>query len=177
MMRISFKKGVENQVLFFIRFLMILGWFWGGFWEYFGYRKQFKTYLYLALFTKPFFKVFGSILAGFWVPKWWGRSEGETSFSALASFGFPLGLPGPPFGLPLASLGLSLASFWHLFRPHWPPRGLPWPPFGLHFASLLPSHGLSLACVGLPWPARGFPVVLIIIIMVMIMIIIIIKII
>ena len=92
-----------------------------------GTKSTSKTYLNLALFSKPFFKDFGSILVGFWVPKWWGRGESETSFSALASFGFPL-----------ASLGLLLASPWPLLAS-------PWRPFG----SLLGSIGLPLAP---PWP-------------------------
>ena len=35
-----------------------------------GANTHEKTYLYSALFLKPFFKDFRSILVGFWVPKW-----------------------------------------------------------------------------------------------------------
>ena len=53
--RFSFKKEVENQVSFFIRFLMIFGWFWGRFWECFGYRNQFKNILKLSIVFKAVF--------------------------------------------------------------------------------------------------------------------------
>ena len=60
-----FTNGVENQVPFFIRFLMIFGWFWVGFGSVLGTESTSNTYLNLALFSKPFFKDFGSNLVGF----------------------------------------------------------------------------------------------------------------
>ena len=53
--RFIFKNIVENQVSFSILFLMILGWFWEGFWEYFGYRKHFKNILIFSIVFKAVF--------------------------------------------------------------------------------------------------------------------------
>ena len=110
-----------------------------GFGSVLGPKPMEKTYLYSALFLKPFFKDFGTILVGFWVPKWWGRGGAEASFSALASFGFPL-----------ASLGLLLASPWPLLASPWPPFGSLLGSIGLPLASILLLFCLPMAFL---WPA------------------------
>ena len=49
------KKGVENQASFFIRCLMIFGWFWERFWECLGIKANGNNILIFGIVFKTVF--------------------------------------------------------------------------------------------------------------------------